>query len=123
MQKLDGTTIRINRGDILNLTLTIKQDDNTNYTFKNGDIVIFSVYEKNKMSDKPALLKEINVLEQSESLNISLTNEETKIGNLINKPVEYWYEIELNNQYTVIGYDDLGAKIFMLYPEGSKLDE
>ena len=123
MQKLDGTTIRINRGDILNLTLTIKQDDNTNYTFKNGDIVIFSVYEKNKMSDKPALLKEINVQEQSESLNISLTSEETKIGNLINKPVEYWYEIELNNQYTVIGYDDNGPKIFMLYPEGSKLDE
>ena len=123
MQKLDGTTIKINRGDILNLTLTIKQDDNTNYTFKNGDIVIFSVYEKNKMSDKPALLKEINVQEQSESLNISLTSEETKIGNLINKPVEYWYEIELNNQYTVIGYDDNGPKIFMLYPEGSKLDE
>ena len=39
----------------------------------------------------------------------------------MNKPVEYWYEIELNNEHTVIGYDDNGAKIFMLFPEGSKV--
>ena len=53
--------------------------------------------------------------------NINLTSEETRIGNLTNAPVEYWYKIELNNQYTIVGYDEDGAKKLILYPEGSKV--
>ena len=121
MQKIEGTTIKLNRGDSLSLNLSITLEDNSNYTFKVGDTIVFSVYNKGKMNEDAVLLKEINVLEQSESLSISLTNEETKIGELINKPLEYWYEVELNNQYTVIGYDDKGAKLLILYPEGSKI--
>ena len=123
MQKIDGTTIKLNRGDILNLTLSASLEDNSNYTFQVGDKIVFSVYEKGKMSDKAILIKEINVVEQSQSVVIRLENDETKLGNLINKPVEYWYEIELNNEYTIIGYDDDGAKLLMLYPEGSKINE
>ena len=123
MQKLDGTTIKLNRGDVLNLTLSAKLEDNTDYTFQVGDKVVFSVYEKNKMSDKAVLIKEINITESSQSVVIRLDSNETKIDNLINKPVEYWYEIELNDEYTIIGYDDAGAKILMLYPEGSKLND
>lgn len=121
MQKIEGTTIKLNRGDSLSLNLSITLEDNSNYTFKVGDTIVFSIYKKGKMNEDAVLLKEINVLEQSESLSISLTNEETKIGELINKPLEYWYEVELNNQYTVIGYDDTGAKLLILYPEGSKI--
>ena len=121
MQKIEGTTIKLNRGDSLSLNLSITLEDNSNYTFKVGDTIVFSVYNKGKMNEDAVLLKEINVLEQSESLSISLTNEETKIGELMNKPLEYWYEVELNNQYTVIGYDDTGAKLLILYPEGSKI--
>ena len=123
MQKLDGTTIKLNRGDVLNLTLSAKLEDNTDYTFQVGDKVVFSVYEKNKMSDKAVLIKEINIAESSQSVVIRLDSNETKIDNLINKPVEYWYEIELNDEYTIIGYDDAGAKVLMLYPEGSKLND
>ena len=123
MQKLDGTTIKLNRGDVLNLTLSAKLEDNTDYTFQVGDKVVFSVYEKNKMSDKAVLIKEINITESSQSVVIRLDSNETKIDNLINKPVEYWYEIELNDEYTIIGYDDAGAKVLMLYPEGSKLND
>lgn len=121
MQKIEGTTIKLNRGDSLSLNLSITLEDNSNYTFKVGDTIVFSVYNKGKMNEDAVLLKEINVLEQSESVSISLTNEETKIGELMNKPLEYWYEVELNNQYTVIGYDDTGAKLLILYPEGSKI--
>ena len=51
MQKIDGTTIKVNRGDVLNFSLSIEKDDGTTYTFVEGDKVIFSVYNKNKMID------------------------------------------------------------------------
>ena len=44
------------------------------------------------------------------------------IGEVINKPTNYWYEIELNpntQPQTIIGYDEDGEKLFVLYPEGS----
>lgn len=121
MQKINGTTIMLNRGDVLNLTLTLKNEDGTTYTFASGDKIVFSIYNKNQMSAEAILLKTINVASATESVDITLTSEETKIGELINKPVEYWYEIELNDQYTVIGYDEDGAKVFKLFPEGSKV--
>ena len=123
MQKIDGTTIKVNRGDMLSLTLSIKTDSGTDYQFQLSDKIVFSIYAKNKMSDKAIYLKEITVGEVSTSVNITLSSEDTKLGDLIDKPVEYWYEIELNDQHTVIGYDDEGPKLFMLYPEGSKINE
>ena len=47
--------------------------------------------------------------------------DDMKIGEMLNKQVEYWYEIELNNDETIIGYDDDGAKKLILYPEGADL--
>ena len=123
MQKIVGTTIKVNRGDVLNLSLSTELEDGTTYTFHNGDKIVFSIYEKGKMSDSAVVMKEINVLEETETVDIGLTSEETKIGDLINKPITYWYEVELNDQYTIIGYDENGAKEFMLYPEGSKISE
>ena len=121
MQRIEGSTIKLNRGDVMSMRLSLKMEDGSDYTFQSGDKIVFSVYNKNKMDEEAVLLKEVDVLEQSESVDINLTSEETKIGELINKPVDYWYEVELNNEYTVIGYDDDGAKILRLYPEGSKV--
>jgi hypothetical protein len=101
--------------------LSLSNSDGTPYTFNDGDKIVFSVYNKNKMSEGAVLLKEISVEGSQQSVEIVCTKEETKIGDLINKPVEYWYEIELNNEHTVIGYDEDGAKILMLFPEGSKV--
>ena len=122
MQKIEGTTIRVNRGDEMSLSLSIKQDDGTTYTFAGTDEIVFSLYNKNKMSEEAVLIKEVTATAGTTSVTIPLTSTETKIGDLINKPVEYWYEVELNGRYTVIGYDDKGAKLFILYPEGSQLD-
>ena len=101
--------------------MSLSNSDGTPYTFNDGDKIVFSVYNKNKMSEGAVLLKEISVEGSQQSVEIVCTKEETKIGDLINKPVEYWYEIELNNEHTVIGYDEDGAKILMLFPEGSKV--
>lgn len=121
MQKVEGTTIKINRGDVLNLTLSVKNADGTAYTFNNGDKIIFSIYNANGLDKAPVFSKEINIDSPSETVSIGMTSQETKLGQLINKPVSYWYEIELNNQFTIIGYDDKGAKIFQLFPEGKKV--
>lgn len=120
-QKIEGNTIKLNRGDALSINLTIKKDDGTDYSFENGDKITFSIYNKGKLNEKALLLKEIEATPNATSVLIECTTEETKLGDLINKPIDYWYEIELNNVYTILGYDDEGAKLFKLYPEGSKI--
>jgi len=74
------------------------------------------------MNDKALLLKEFNATLGTQSIDITCTSEETKIGELSNKAIDYWYELELNGEYTVLGYDENGAKILTLYPEGSKTE-
>jgi hypothetical protein len=90
--------------------------------FVKEDIVRFKVIEKNRC-EKVLLKKDVSPQEESTSVLIVLESSETRLGGIINKPVEYWYEIELNpdtpRAQTIIGYDKLGPKIFRLYPEGS----
>ena len=68
---------------------------------------------------------DVKVMEESQKVDLFLDKEDTSIGELIHKPKDYWYEIELNpdtEPQTLVGYDDEGAKIFRLFPEGSVLD-
>jgi hypothetical protein len=63
------------------------------------------------------------VTEECESVQIILTSEEMRIGDIINKPVDYWYEVELNPDtpytVTILGYTkEKGPKILSLTPEG-----
>lgn len=107
--------IGITRGDIGTIELSIND-----YTFKVGDIVRFKVF-KSKDCKCVELQKDIEIKEEATLIEIPLTSEDTRIGDIINKPAKYWYEIELNpetNCQTIIGYDDEGEKLFTLYPEG-----
>lgn len=127
MFKIDPNTSRINitRGDIGTIELTIKKDDGTSYVFQDSDIVRFSVYEIKDFNGEPVLLKNVAPEEDSTSVDIELLQDDTTIGGLINKPVTYWYEIQLNPDtapQTIIGYDQYGAKEFILYPEGGEYD-
>lgn len=113
-------SIHITRGDIGILGITAKNEDNTDYIFQVGDIIRLGVFEKKKFS-LIKLQKDVTVQEQGTEVQISLNKEDTTIGDIINTPVDYWYEIQLNpetNPQTIIGYDENGAKIFRLYPEG-----
>ena len=113
MIKIDKEGIKVTRGDRVAFDFKIKD-----YTFKEGDTISFRVYEK-KGYDLPAVIEKIiTVEEETEKVNITLSSEETSIGEIENKSVEYWYEIELNDDQTIIGYDENGAKLFILYPEG-----
>lgn len=120
---IDKETKQINltRGDVASIKIdaTIEGEP---YTFKPGDVVRFKVF-KAKDCGCVELQKDVVINEETQMVNISLNREDTKIGDIINKPSKYWYEIELNpdtNPQTIVGYDLEGEKIFMLYPEGDE---
>jgi hypothetical protein len=115
----DTKQINLTRGDVAAILLDSIIDDKP-YTFKVGDVVRFKVFRA-KDCNCVEMQKDTIVDKESSTVNISLSGEDTKIGELINKPTKYWYEIELNpdtNPQTIVGYDLEGEKIFMLYPEG-----
>lgn len=112
--------IHINRGDRLLFDFSINNSDDK-YIFKVGDKIKFSIYRKKEMDKPPVFQKIFTPIVGSTSVEINVSGEDMKIGEMANKATEYWYEIELNNDETIIGYDDEGAKKLILYPEGADL--
>lgn len=114
-------TIHITRGDIAIISVDAMVGD-VPYKFRKGDVVRFTVFGKKNCADV-VLQKDFAATEDCDAITIQLESADTKIGEVINKPTDYWYEIELNPEttpQTIIGYDDNGAKVFKLYPEGVK---
>ncbi len=107
----ENKSIEINRGDAGTIKLT-----NKNGNFNVGDTIKFSIVER-KNYNIVMFQKKYVVEEESDTFYLTLTSEDTKIGDIISKPTTYWYEIEYNGNQTLIGYDDSGAKEFILYPE------
>ncbi len=114
MFKIEEKNIYLTRGDSAIIELSI--DD---YTFEAGDKIEFRVYNKKRLNEKPLLSKTVEINESCASINIELTSEETKIGEMRNATIEYWYEIELNDKQTIVGYEE-GPAILYLYPEGAE---
>lgn len=113
-------SIYLTRGDIAVLEITTKVNKTEDYVFQVGDIVRFSVFHSGKC-DQVVLRKDVEITEETYVATICLDKTDTKIGELIHKPKDYWYEVELNPDtmpQTIIGYDGAGPKIFRLYPEG-----
>lgn len=115
----DDQSIYLTRGDVAVIG-TSADNDGVEHTFAAGDVVRFRVLEKNDCG-RVLLQKDFEVTEECTAVEIRLEKEDTKIGELINKPKDYWYEIELNpdtEPYTIVGYDEDGPKILRLFPEG-----
>ena len=116
----EDMSIYANRGDIVFFSVTA-DDNGKNYQFQPGDVVRFTVYGK-KDAETVYLQKDIPIFEATEEVAIFLGEEDTRFGDVISKPTDYWYEVELNPDtypQTIIGYDEDGAKVFRLYPEGN----
>ena len=118
-------SIYCTRGDIGAFAVSAEVDKEE-YVFQAGDVVRLKVFEK-KNCDNVVLQKSFPVTEDkagTTSVVIVLDNVDTKFGDTINKPTDYWYEVELvfanGRVVTIIGYDDDGAKIFKLFPEGKE---
>lgn len=119
----DDLSIYATRGDIVFFDVSA-EDEGAPYKFQAGDVLRIKIYGK-KDAESVYLQKDFPVTETAEKVTISLTEEDTKIGEVISKPTDYWYEVELNpgeNPQTIIGYDEDGPKVFKLFPEGADID-
>lgn len=121
----EDKSIYLTRGDVAFFSVQAKTESGEAYKFQPGDVVRFKVFEK-KNCKNVALSKDFGIEAETEEVEIFLEEKDTKIGEIISKPVTYWYEVELNpytEPQTIVGYDEDGAKIFMLYPEGNEAED
>lgn len=121
----EDNSIYVNRGDILFFSVSAKDEDGAPHVFAPGDLLRVKVYGK-KDAENVVLQKDFPVLEDAEEVEIYLSKEDTTIGDVISKPTDYWYEVELNPlsaPQTIIGYGEEGACVFRLFPEGANVDE
>lgn len=117
----EDLSIYATRGDVVFFTVQAKDDTGSYYEFQAGDVLRIKIYGK-KNAEEVYLEKDFPITANANSYVIYLTEEDTKMGDVISKATDYWYEIELNpytNPQTIIGYDEDGAKIFKLFPEGA----
>ena len=121
----EDKSIYITRGDVAFFSVEAKTDTGEAYKFQAGDVVRFKVFEK-KACDNVVLQKDFGIEAETDEVGIYLEKKDTKFGNVISKPTDYWYEVELNpytDAQTLIGYDEDGAKVFKLFPEGSEAED
>ena len=119
MFKIINKTFHVSRGDSGTVNLRLK-----NTTFRPEDDVVFKIYEVQGLDSAPIIEVHASVEEESDTINIELNGEEhTNFGDLGNEIVDYWYEIAVNEDRTIIGFDESGAKIFKLYPTGEPAPE
>ena len=115
----DDKSIYVTRGDAASFVLNLQANGEA-YTLKEGEVVRMKVFEKGGC-ECVVIQKDFVAKTPTDSIDISLDSKDTKIGDTISKPKDYWYEIELNpdtKPQTIIGYDEDGAKVFRLFPEG-----
>lgn len=118
----DDLSIYATRGDVVFFAVSA-EDDGYPYRFHAGDVVRIKVYEK-KNANSVVLQKDFPVTDTRTEVGIYLDKDDTKIGDVISKHKDYWYEVVLNDDtvpQTIIGYDEDGAKLFRLFPEGADI--
>lgn len=118
MIKIDEEkTIHLTRGDatgeLNNIPVSID-----NYTFKQNDKLTLIVMEKKGYRQVPYIKKDYVVSQAGTTFNLELTHEETKVFPLSNKKKTYWYDLVLNDDTTIYGFDEDNAKKFIVYPGG-----
>lgn len=100
-------------------------DDNGTYIFQPGDVLRLKVFAK-KDTENVVFEQYAEVTTATDTVTINLDKTDTKKFEPVNKPTDYWYEVELNpftNPQTIIGYDGEGTKVLRLFPEGADIDE
>ena len=111
MFRVRNKNIYLNRGDAITLCIV-----NNERQFYSGDVIKFSLCNQGDYTDV-VFSKKFMITQTSNFAEIELSALETRIGDPIKDGIRiYWYEIELNNETVLVGYDDYGAKEFILYP-------
>lgn len=120
----DNTTIHLTRGDRGTFRVYL-MDSKTHqkYIFPAGCFVEFVIKNKQAYTGEDLLRKRIYLGEDTTDIEFTLTEEDTKIGKMIDKKTKYWYNIVVNNDLTIVGSDENGEKILVLYPEVGENNE
>lgn len=114
--------ISFNRGDKVSFTFNATDTDGNPYTFLTSDVLTLNVVKPKKYADGVVFTKNFAIETEGENQILELTAIETKsMCEMINEPLTLWYEIVLNDDETLIGYDVDGAKLVVIYPEGGEL--
>ncbi len=124
----DKTTGEVNKLAFYSNIYNYVTNEVEKYQFKLTDKIAFVVFEKKGYTKKEILrkeftLKDIGYTEPTTTVEIPLTAEDTKQFPLKNKGVTYWYDIVLNDDITLLGYDDNGGKKIIIYPEAGEIGE
>lgn len=118
---LKDNTICVTRGDVGSISVSCTFEDSTEpFEILAGNVLRMQIMKKGNC-DEVVFMKEVTVEASTTTVVITLEKEDTLFCDMINKPVDYWYEIELNpdtQPQTIMGYDLNGAKIFRIFPEG-----
>lgn len=132
MIAIEETTIHLTRGDATQdkynklafifpiYNFETKQEEN--YKFQPDDKITFVVinkkgYTREEILRKDYTLRDIGYTEETEIAELPLTEEETKKFPLSDKAQTYWYDLILNDDTTMLGFDNEGAKKIIIYPE------
>lgn len=86
------------------------------YQFQPGDEVKFNIYETKGYDVEPLKSKTIVIDDEIYEALIPLNEEDTTFGDIPNKPTTYWYDITLNNDLTIVCYNEEGAMKYIQYP-------
>ena len=95
------------------------------YTFQLTDKITFIVKEKKGYTKTEVLriektLAEMGEVEPTQYPEIQLSEEDTKVFDLLDKKKTYWYDIVLNDTTTILGYDVEGASKLIVFPEAEE---
>lgn len=86
------------------------------YQFQVGDKVKLNIYETKGYDKEPLVSKTITIATATYEAMIPLFETDTTFGEIPNKPITYWYDITLNDDLTVVCYNEDGAIKFIQYP-------
>lgn len=114
MFKFQNNTFHVTRGDRGSFTIAYRDGSN----LPEGATVSFRVYRREELDSDPVIFLDDDIPANAKSFDIEVWANPEKFDNPENDREEYWYELKVGLENTVLGYDETGAKIFYLYPTG-----
>lgn len=112
MFKFTGNALHITRTEAGVINITKKSG------FNIGDTIELQVYEADGLDSEPVLEKSVKIENASNVASLELYSADTDLGEPANDIVEYWFQIRMNGDTTILGFDQNKAKILYLYPCG-----
>lgn len=120
----DEYTIHLTRGDRCTFKVyAVDEKTQEHYYFPAGCYVTFAIIPKLGYTTGTLLRKTVYVTEDTTEVEFTLTEEDTKIGDMIDKKQKYWYNVVVNDDITIIGSDENGEKTIIIYPEVGENNE